>query len=569
MVKLGIDIQITDVHGRTAFTDCLNHDLDFIYEHKIQIPIDVNSKDYNGCTLLSGIISQRSYSKKMVQILIERGADVNAVDKCGRTALHHAVMNNDRIKDKAELVSILTRFGINGQVKDIFGKKAFQHVTSLDQTKLRYSSFMRSVTWSNEHEVPGSWLENYEKMAAKLKSLWEYYPRFSVTGFLEVLSKLSPEFVVKILKTKGVGIVDGVTEFTEIQEQIDLLVNRIAEKLSANESPFKFRAKLSGGVSEHCKVGLPDEFDYLLFIDGLERFFNIHISDKAGWATLQRKGKQKHKLDLEPIASKINCFDDRAAHHDEQEKLCDKFVNEYGVMEPLLFVIFFNQMVYETLRDGSVWDGLNFYWWVLEHEMYSQAKSKANFMLEFTSHVPGFKDILISIDLVPVVNIPVNIMPQFSNELSCPSLIAEKGQLLVLLMKGNENARDNSEYIRNRFRVSTSLLETEIIKNLPAAIRKAYMLLKIMKESLSNMDYSNLYFQSYHFKTTLLHVASYAETMILRNGYSEGNAIIMIVQNILSKMRSFWKDQYMPSYFFSENNLLEDAFKDLPQYNGL
>ena len=354
MVKLGIDIQITDVHGRTAFTDCLNHDLDFIYEHKIQIPIDVNSKYYNGCTLLSGIISQRSYSKKLVQILIERGADVNAVDKCGRTALHRAVMNNDQIKDKAELVSILIRFGINGQVKDIFGKKAFQYMTSLDQTKLRYSSFLRSITWSNEHEVPGSWLENYEKMAAKLKSLWEYYPRFSVTGFLEVLSKLSPEFVVKILKTKGVGVVDGVTEFTEIQEQIDLLVNRIAEKLSANESPFKFRAKLSGGVSEHCKVG----------------------------------------LDLEPIASKINCFDDRAAHHDEHEKLCDKFVNEYGVMEPLLFVIFFNQMVYETLRDGSVWDGLNFYWWVLEHEMYSQAKSKANFMLEFTSHVPGFKDIL-------------------------------------------------------------------------------------------------------------------------------------------------------------------------------
>ena len=90
-----------------------------------------------------------------------------------------------------------------------------------------------------------------------------------------------------------------------------------------------------------------------------------------------------------------------------------------------------------------------------------------------------------------------------------------------------------------------------------------------MKESLSNMDYSNLYFQSYHFKTTLLHVASYAETIILRNDYSEGKAIIMILQNILSKMRSFWKDQYMPSYFFSENNLLEDAFKDLPPYNGL
>ena len=103
------------------------------------------------------------------------------------------------------------------------------------------------------------------------------------------MKKLSDESVLKILQTKGVGIVDGVTEFKEIQEQVDLLVNRIAEKLSSNGSPFKFRANLSGGVSEHCKVGLPDEFDYLLFVDGLETFFEIDLSDKSGWAILRRK----------------------------------------------------------------------------------------------------------------------------------------------------------------------------------------------------------------------------------------------------------------------------------------
>ena len=182
-------------------------------------------------------------------------------------------------------------------------------------------------------------------------------------------------------------------------------------------------------------------------------------------------------------------------------------------------------------------------------------------MLEFTSHIRGFKDILISVDLVPAVDIPVNIMPKLTNQLSCPSSIAEKGHLYVLLMKGNEKLHKTSQSVRGRFRVSTSFLEREIIKKFPAEIRNAYMLLKILNSNLVDIDYmSNQFFRTYIFKTALLHVASDAEAL-MQNNLSEGEIVTMVARKVLSAMESFWKDQSMPSYFYHENNLLEKFFK--------
>ena len=187
-----------------------------------------------------------------------------------------------------------------------------------------------------------------------------------------------------------------------------------------------------------------------------------------------------------------------------KKNFCNRFVNEYGFMEPMIFATFFTRMIYESLRDGSVWDGTNFYWWSSEHERSTLAISQANFLLEFTSHIRGFKDILISVDLVPAIDIPVNVMPKLTNQLSCPSSIAEKGHLYVLLMKGNEKLHKTSQSVRSRFRVSTSFLEREIIKKFPAEIRKAYMLLKILNSNLVDFDYmSNQFFRTYLFKTAL------------------------------------------------------------------
>ena len=358
LVQLGIDIHIKDSHGRTAFIECINIHLECIYKNKIQFPFDLSSRDHNGCTLISCISFQATDMERLVQILLENGADINAVDKCGRSALHHSVIseNYQSIKNKAELISILLHSGSNIEIKDIFGKTAYQYKTCMnhtDQMLLKYYLFERSILYNHETAVPGSFLGNYQKTKAKIQSLGQFKRKHvSITFSTNVLKKLSDESVRKILQTKGVGIVDGLTEFREIQEQVDLLVNRIAEKLSSNGSPFKFRAKLSGGVSEHCKVGLPDEFNYLLFVDGLEKFFEIDLSDKSGWAILRKKGKRK--LVLESVASRNDCFDDNNVNHDKQEKFCNRFVNEYGFMEPMIFAIFFTRMIYESLRDGSV-----------------------------------------------------------------------------------------------------------------------------------------------------------------------------------------------------------------------
>lgn len=81
--------------------------------------LGVDSRAMDGDTLLHRVVLKGDVEG--VEVLIENGADVNAVGEMGDTPLHHAVIENS-----PRLVDALMRLGANPRIKNEFGMDAIE-----------------------------------------------------------------------------------------------------------------------------------------------------------------------------------------------------------------------------------------------------------------------------------------------------------------------------------------------------------------------------------------------------------------------------------------------------------
>ena len=109
------------------------------FEEFIKLGYDINETDGSGCNLLMLLINL-GYQ---LRYLISHKCNVNANDKCGRTALHHVLIpkKNGSGKDvdhKCECIKILIDSGANIFAKDRFNKIAFQYVYKPQDRQVEY-----------------------------------------------------------------------------------------------------------------------------------------------------------------------------------------------------------------------------------------------------------------------------------------------------------------------------------------------------------------------------------------------------------------------------------------------
>ena len=540
LVELGVDITLKDAHGREAFHIHVHNDLDFrqevdVWQELLYFGLDVNQRDCNGCTLLMLLVFLGSDIDKLSCILRE-GCDVNAFDKCGRTALHY-VFTGEIEYMHYEYINVLIDAGVDYLIKDKFHKTAFQYIAFIPQEQQveclcyifnQYGQLFSQLDLKLRLDE-NVFLSRHDTATKQLtQRLGNKSFDSSYSFFSEALDVLTEENVSDILYTKGIGAIENFPGFQLVQSQLDLVMKRLATQLS-KDTELNFKAQRSGSVSEKCKVGLPDEFDYLFIIEGMEKYFNIQPTQTIGFASVQKKT--------------VEDFPEEFFY----------FVNESDFIVSINFLHYFGQKVFEVLQRTNVWEGTDLYCWKLqEGNQTGENIPKANFLLECRYYLPSFKDIDISVDIVAALPIPHDKLETFLvnyREFHSP-------KLFVLPTKSEGWEFDSL----HKLRVSTSFLETDIISSLPKYLRNAFMLLKILKDHGKKKEFFIPYhwnLTTYQLKTVLLHTCSkiLESNRSLEQNNDQIKPILEAASIMIQQYSKFKEDENMPSYFFKKNLL--------------
>jgi ankyrin repeat protein len=115
LLERGADVNVADNSGYTALHHAIEARYDDVSEVLLSHPkLDPNARGLNGVTTLMSYVWRER--KDAVQKLLDRGADVNAQDDDGDSALHGAAQNGN-----IEIMDLLVAKGANLNLKNKVG----------------------------------------------------------------------------------------------------------------------------------------------------------------------------------------------------------------------------------------------------------------------------------------------------------------------------------------------------------------------------------------------------------------------------------------------------------------
>lgn len=220
-----------------------------------------------------------------------------------------------------------------------------------------------------------------------------------------------------------------------------------------------------GGVSEGTKVGFPNEYDYLVFVEGLEDQLLVvddenpgEIGTKLGYVTLKFNEENTTSGDgagavLEELSTGYN------GHFD-----VNKFNDYFRVLAHTSFS--------SVVKDDT-------FYFRLGKPQRSFALAAITFTLDYPSN--EFGDIEITIDVVPVIKLPPGWQPKHFRD---GLILQSQDRFCATLMKpANDDPTGKCIVVLNdQLRISTSLVETRIIQQMPTRIKEAFIALKAINE---------------------------------------------------------------------------------------
>ncbi len=323
----------------------------------------------------------------MTSCLLSHGADIHTIDKCGRSVLHWFILTNIQLgaseegKHKYSILEEILQHNMDIHRLDMFDRPAMSYLTFMNKTNQQVvrQSFQQLNIECKENAM----YLHYTKTKEHIESYFHLPGLFKCDTDSKHDWYDSKAFLHDILYTTGIGIVDGVNDFESLARQVDVFIEALAKEMSqADSHKLSYRSHISGSRSEGTKVNLPDEFDYLLYVEGLESILIADYSNaEAGYVKL----KAMDGVDISEF----------------------EFIDHQGFLDSIRFTPYFFSLVLGAMQKPHLWQNTILYW------DYGDSNSsehldmqKANFYIELQSPLNDFGQIKLTIDLVPVFSLP-------------------------------------------------------------------------------------------------------------------------------------------------------------------
>jgi uncharacterized protein len=126
------NLNFVDKDGKTILVYSILHNNQLFLKYLIERGVDVNLADGNGWSPLH--FSVNEYLVGITQLLLDKGAKVNAQDNFGNTVLWRAVFSS---KGRGEIIEILLRSGANPQIKNNFGVSTLDLANTIDNYNVK------------------------------------------------------------------------------------------------------------------------------------------------------------------------------------------------------------------------------------------------------------------------------------------------------------------------------------------------------------------------------------------------------------------------------------------------
>ncbi|XP_057316826.1 ankyrin repeat, PH and SEC7 domain containing protein secG-like [Hydractinia symbiolongicarpus] len=497
-----------DEKNKTFCRNNLDEEREKVMEYLISQGGDISARDINEMTALVRAASKGLLDS--VTFLLNRGANINSTDKCNRTALHHCVFQLNCFTD-IKMVDTLISRGIDVNIKDNFGKTAAYYVNFLNEHNRKKFDLLRDKCDTNHDECMQKYKENLAKQDELKKCL-----TIPKDGAADAAVKVreNKQLIFELLQTPGVGSVAQLKDNFSIKKRVETLMKRLEKELSRSDSFFTYEALVSGGVSEGTKVGLPDEFDYLFIVHGLlEDFVCDETETEPGFIRL--KNNRIIDIGQSQVMTRVPTAEDTS----NQTSLdgiadADACFRTSGYFDTAKFIRYFHSQVFKIMQKPCFWDDLDLYWMPLSYKLQGDFEREinvgANLYVELQCPTEEIGELNISIDVVPVVRFPDTFWPKDSVDKSVSLIRSNQDNFCGVLMKAAGSKTKEATQIR----LSTSLIERNILQSSTPSLKEAFVLLKTLK-NISSLQLSKTskfkvrtIFNTYDFKNAAIHYAA-------------------------------------------------------------
>lgn len=491
LVRAGLSVNSQNSLGMTPlhmmrFTDCnLDWNEEEKYRHAKLIRYflnegyEIDCQDMFGCTLVHYVVSEMRQSS-ILPYLISHGADLNVKARDGIAPLHEACFwtNTTNVKEMIEGGCLL-------DIQDNHGATIFHYTVFYNNpTVLEY---LLTLCEPSLAETPDSSGRTPLQLARYfgyigLIDLFEKYFKALHRGFKkdnvpdafplkdeinvfeqeEVDNMTSEDFILKgdpnrtlykLVISPVLGILPELDEKTEVVNAVGKLVENVAAKVSKSWPLLSFMPKLSGSLSEGTKCGFPNEFDFMCTMVELSKCF------------------QEPKVTSSPPMFCQLQLQPKFCHHDHDVM---EYVDGDRSLRSAKLMEDFTEELNRTFLEKDIWED------VPPLSPVSLCEKGANATtIKVRWHGQVFRDMLISIDMVPALYFP-NFWPPSASQTALVTPQIKKSGIHVVFALHDDSFSERHE---KHFRLSFSLAETEIFSSLPKQVCLGYVLAKAIRNS--------------------------------------------------------------------------------------